>query len=166
MEEFNALDLSGAGWRWTGWARRGVEDAAGFLFHPAVPRAGVSSAGKQLVSCSNHRAHVQQGGWLAAGLRPEVGRGTAVTWHGGLAGDKPEAESWRPCGSTNTGKKLCKEISLLGMPLAPTVHHLIQAKKETDVAIDQPSVSEPGRRCQGQSEETGEPSLSVCGGNT
>lgn len=45
-----------------------------------------------------------------------VGRGTAVTWHGGLA-KKPEAESWRLCSFISAGKKLCKDVSLLGMPL-------------------------------------------------
>ena len=57
-----------------------------------------------------------------------VGSGTAVTWHGGLANSKPEAECWRLSNFTSAGKKLCRDISLLGMPLAPTAYHSLEAE--------------------------------------
>ena len=100
-----------------------VEHAAEFLFHSAAQGAGASSSGRQLVSRSRHGACIQLGGEACAGAgqrqdRDGVGRDAAVTWRGGLANDKPAAESWKLCSSTSAGKKLCKDISLLGMPLA------------------------------------------------
>lgn len=63
-----------------------------------------------------------------AGSRAKMGegRGTAVTWHQAQT-NRPEAKSWRLCGFTNAGKKLCRHFSA-GGDLGPTAYHLVQAE--------------------------------------
>lgn len=47
----------------------------------------------------------------------------------------------RFCSLANFGKRWCRDISLLGMPLAPTAFHLLLAEQEIGIDISQPSAS-------------------------
>lgn len=133
-----------------------TENTASFYCTLAAKGAEISSASSSKQASSSKESF--QGGLGEGGkagtrfgcLQDQYGRGKRNSCYLAPRTGQLQAGSrklrGRFCSLPNFGKRWCRDICLLGMPLAPTASHLLLAEQEIGIDISQPSASLSDRK--------------------